>query len=124
MYSYDQKVPILVLRSSNPSSPTAGSSYLNICIVLRKGKHPSAAYSFSHFVSYNKLIPFASLHFPSLFLYLSCIKKLVFAWQQAMDGEMQKLVLRGTWDLVPAPSNAQWLSVAESVLSNSIRMVS
>lgn len=104
MYPCRAKVPTPILCLSDPPSPVVDSSHhtlpldLNLFIALHKGDHSFIARLLSHFVSYDKLTPFANLLFVLCFFFQvvsgSCV--IVHAWQQTMNEEIQMLVSQET----------------------------
>ena len=90
--------------------PQAPPNDLHLPIALRKGTRACTHHPISHFVSYDRIYPSFRV-FALLVAFESIPRSHVEAvqvreWKAAMDHEVEALVSRGTWTLVPHPENA------------------
>ena len=90
--------------------PQAPPNDLHLPITLRKGTRACTHHPISHFVSYDRLSPsfrafallVASESIPRSHVEAAQVRE----WKAAMDHEVQALVSRGTWTLVPRSADA------------------
>ncbi|KAL0379315.1 UNVERIFIED_CONTAM: Retrovirus-related Pol polyprotein from transposon RE2 [Sesamum radiatum] len=90
-------------------APTVTSD-TDLPIALRKGKRSCTAHPLAHSLSYQYLSPtykafsasLSSVSIPNTY----CEALRHPAWKMAMDDEMSALILRGTWELVEPPPDA------------------
>ena len=103
----------LTSTATSPSPvviPPAPPNDLHLPIALRKGTRACTQHPISHFVSYDRLSPsfrafallVASESIPQSHVEATQVRE----WKAAMDHEVQALVSRGTWTLVPCPADA------------------
>ena len=85
--------------------PQAPPNDLHLPIALHKGTRACTHHPISHFVSYDRLSPsfcdFALLVASELIPRLHVEAAHVREWKATMDHEVEALVSRGTWTLVP-----------------------
>ena len=89
--------------------PPAPPNDLHLPIALRKGTSACTQHPISHFVSYDRLSPsfcafallVASESIPRSHVEAAQVRE----WKAAIDHEMEALVSRGTWTLVPRPAD-------------------
>ena len=89
--------------------PPAPPNDLHLPIALRKGTRACTQHPISHFVSYDRLSPsfraFALLVASKLIPQSHVEAAQVREWKAVMDHEVEVLVSRGTWTLVPRPAD-------------------
>ena len=90
--------------------PQAPPNDRHLPIALRKGTHTCTQHPIYHFVFYDRLSPsfraFALLVASESILRSHVEAAQVREWKAAMDHEVEALVSRGTWTLVPRPADA------------------
>ena len=106
-----------MILDSTLSSPTPTTTPhdpplddLHLPIALRKGTRACTQHPIAHFVSYERLSPtyrtFALVVSSESLPHTYHEALQVPEWKAAMDLEYHALVQRGTWDLVPRPTDA------------------
>ena len=115
--------PVSSAQDTNPLSPTSTATSpsplvvpaappndLHLPIALRKGTRACTQHPISHFVSYDRLSPsfcvFALLVASESIPRSHVEAAQVHEWKAAMDHDVEALVSRGTWTLVPRPTDA------------------